>query len=74
VLGWRDAFSCLLITCRTGTWKRLSGEVVNVFAPETFKVRLDRALSSLVELQVSLLTAGELDYLTFKALPTQTIL
>ena len=40
-------------------WKGLPGEVVG--SPSlVFKVRLDRALSNLMELQMSLFTAGEL--------------
>jgi len=41
-------------------WHMLPREVVNVPPPETFKVRLDRALSSLIWLKMSLLTAGGL--------------
>lgn len=33
---------------------------------ETLKARLDEALSNLIELEVPLLTAGELDQMTFK--------
>ena len=33
---------------------------------ETSKVRLDGALSNLINLQVSLFIAGELDWMTFK--------
>jgi len=32
----------------------------------TFKARLDGALSNLIQLKMSLLTAGGLDYMTFK--------
>lgn len=35
-------------------------------ALKTPKLRLDGALSNLVELQASLFIAGELDYMTFK--------
>jgi len=42
-------------------WLRLSREVVDDPSLETFKVRLDRALSNLVELKMSLLVAGGLD-------------
>ena len=38
---------------------RLSREVVEAPSPETFQVRLDRALSNLIELKMSLLTAGD---------------
>lgn len=38
---------------------------------ETFKIRPDKAASSLVLLKVSLLIAEKLDYMTFKG-PTQT--
>ena len=41
-------------------WKRLPREVVDVPSLETFKARLDGALSNLVELKMSLRTAGEL--------------
>jgi len=40
---------------------RLPGEVVDAPSPETFKARLHRALSNLVWLKMSLLTAGGLD-------------
>jgi len=37
--------------------------------------QLDEALSNLIQLKMSLLIAGGLDYMTFKrSLPTQTIL
>jgi len=42
-------------------WHRLRREVVNAPSLETFKARLDGALSNLIELKVSLLTAGGLD-------------
>ena len=38
---------------------RLPREVVNTPSLETFKVRLDGALSNLIKLKMSLLTAGE---------------
>jgi len=41
-------------------WNRLPGEVVEAPSLETFRVRLDRALSNLVWLKMSLLTAGGL--------------
>ena len=31
-------------------WNRLPRELVDTLSPETFKVRLDRALSNLIEL------------------------
>jgi len=40
--------------------RRLWGEVVEAPSLETFKARLDGALSNLVWLKMSLLTAGEL--------------
>jgi len=40
-------------------WNRLPREVVEAPSLETFKVRLDRALSNLIWLKMSLLTAGE---------------
>jgi len=42
-------------------WHRLPREVVNAPCLETFKVRLDRALSNLIELKMSLLIGGRLD-------------
>ena len=42
-------------------WNRLPREVADAPALETFKVRLDRALSNLIELKMSLLVAGTLD-------------
>jgi len=42
-------------------WHRLPREVVDAPSLETFKVRLDGALSSLVWLKMSLLMAGGLD-------------
>jgi len=41
-------------------WHRFPREMVNVPSLETFKVRLDGALSNLTELKMSLLTAGGL--------------
>ena len=42
-------------------WNRLPREVVDVPSLETFKVRWDGALSNLICLKMSLLTAGRLD-------------
>jgi len=42
-------------------WNRLPRGVVEAPSQETFKVRLDGALSNLVWLKIYLLTAGELD-------------
>jgi len=42
-------------------WDRLPREVVEALSLETFKARLDSALSNLVWLKMSLLTAGGLD-------------
>ena len=42
-------------------WNGLPREVVEAPSLETFKTRLDRAVSNLIELAVSLLTAGGLD-------------
>ena len=39
-------------------WPRLPREVVNAPSLETLKARLDRALSTLIQLKMSLLTAG----------------
>jgi len=41
-------------------WNRLPTEVVEDPSLETFKARLDRALSNLIYLKISLLTAGRL--------------
>jgi len=41
-------------------WLRLPGDVVNAPSPETFKARLDGAPSYLIQLKMSLLTAGGL--------------
>jgi len=41
-------------------WSRLPREVVDAPSLETFKVRLDGALSNLIEVKISLLTAGGL--------------
>jgi len=41
-------------------WNRLPREAVEAPSLETFKARLDRALSNLVQLKMSLLTAGGL--------------
>jgi len=42
-------------------WHRLPGEVVDAPSLETFKARLDGALSNLIWMKMSLLTAGGLD-------------
>ena len=42
-------------------WERLPREVVGAPSLETFKARLDGALSNLIKLKMSLLTAGRLD-------------
>jgi len=42
-------------------WHRLPREMVDAPSLETFKVRLDGALSNLIELKMSLLTAEGLD-------------
>jgi len=42
-------------------WKKLPEEMVDAPSLETFKVRLDRALSNLIWLKMSLLTVGGLD-------------
>jgi len=41
-------------------WNRLPRKTVEAPSLETFKVRLDEALSNLVWLKMSLLTAGQL--------------
>jgi len=47
-------------------WHRLPREVGDAPFLETFKVRLDGALSNLIYLKMSLLIAGGLDWMTFK--------
>jgi len=47
-------------------WPRLPREVVGAPSLEAFKVRLDRALSNLTQLKMSLLTAGGLDQMALK--------
>ena len=42
-------------------WRRLPREVVDASSLEPLKARLDRARSTLIELKMSLLTAGGLD-------------
>ena len=42
-------------------WHRLPVEVVDAPSLETFKVRLDWALSNLIQLKMALLIAGGLD-------------
>jgi len=42
-------------------WHTLPTEVVDAPSLETFKIRLDGTLSNLIELKMSLLTAGGLD-------------
>ena len=47
-------------------WNRLPRDLLDAWSPETFKARLDQALGNLIYLQMSLFTAGELDYMTFR--------
>jgi len=47
-------------------WNRLPREVVEAPSLETFKIRLDGALSNLIQLQMSLITAGGLGQMTSK--------
>ncbi|KAK4818682.1 hypothetical protein QYF61_017903 [Mycteria americana] len=47
-------------------WNRLPREVVDAPSLETFKARLDRALSNLIWWKMSLPMAGGLDEMTFK--------
>jgi len=51
-------------------WPRLPRELIDAPSLETFKARLDRALSNLVWLKMSVLTAGGLDKMTSKG-PSQ---
>lgn len=46
-------------------WNSLSRDVVDVLFLGTFKVRMDRALRTLMELYVSLFMAGKMYYITF---------
>jgi len=52
-------------------WHRLPREVGDAPSPETFRARLDGALSNLIQLKMSLLMARGLDWMTFKS-PFQT--
>lgn len=45
-------------------WNRLFREVVDALSLVTSKVRLDKALISLIQLLISLFTAGELGQVT----------
>jgi len=47
-------------------WHRLPREVVDTLSLETFKIRLEGALSNLIELSVSLFIAGECYHLDFQ--------
>jgi len=47
-------------------WHRLPREAVEAPSLEKFKARLDRTLSNLVQLKMSLLTAGGLGWMTSK--------
>lgn len=46
-------------------WNRLSRDIMDDLSLDTFKVRLDQALNHLMQLQMSLFIAGELDQMTF---------
>lgn len=46
--------------------RRLPRQVVGALSLETFKVRLDVALSNLIEFKMSILIAGALNQMTFK--------
>ena len=47
-------------------WPRLPREAVNAPSLETFQARLDGALSTLIQLKMSLLIAGELGWMASK--------
>jgi len=47
-------------------WHRLPRQVGDAPSLDTFKARLDGALSNLIQLKTSLLIAGELDWMTLK--------
>jgi len=52
--------SIISITRVVRHWHRLSREVGDAPSLGTFQARLDRALSNLIQLKMTLLTAGEL--------------
>lgn len=54
-------------------WNKLPKEVVDVSSQKTFKVGLDRALSNLLSLKMSLLLAGRLDWMAFKGHPIHSM-
>ena len=62
-LGIRKKFFTMKVVKH---WNRLPREVVEAPSLETFKTRLDGALSNLISLKMSLLTAGRLGYMTSK--------
>ena len=47
-------------------WHRLPREVIDGSSLETFKVRLDGALSNLIQSKMSPLTAGGVGYMAFR--------
>ena len=49
-----------------GCWHKLPREMVDAPSLETFKARLDGALSNLSQVKMSLPVAGGLDEMTFK--------
>lgn len=55
-------------------WNGLPKDDVDVPSLETFTARLDGALATQVEWNVSLLKARDLGQMIFRTLPTQTIL
>jgi len=57
-LGIRKTFFTMSVVKH---WNRLPREVIDAPSLETLKVRLARALSNLIQLKMSLLTAGRLD-------------
>jgi len=48
-------------------WHRLLREAVEALSLETFQTRLDSALKNLIQLKMSLLTAGGLGYMASKS-------
>lgn len=54
-----NCFTLRAVKC----WPRLTREVVDAPSLDTFQVVLDRALSSLIQLKMSLFIEGPLDYL-----------
>jgi len=63
LIGWFGTINPIPAKPRTAVkhWHRVPREVVDAPSLDTFKARLDGALSNLIWLKMSLLTAGGLD-------------